>query len=126
MLAHLALEIESPPATYHMGCHLPVLAELFGFHQLLRHSLSSLRKQKRPQRAAIEYRFQLAPPPKSQMLTPGVNSPSYAPWLEQWPCLEAVENNFLRNDFARTKHAGCWYIWYHKHHQKHAICQVMC
>lgn len=51
VLAHLAL------ATYHMGCHLPVLAELFGFHQLLRHSLSSLRKQKDPKEQQLNVGF---------------------------------------------------------------------
>lgn len=36
------------PATYHVGCHLPVFAELFRLHQLLRHSLPSLTNEQGP------------------------------------------------------------------------------
>ena len=41
---------QEDPATHHMGCHLPVFAELFWLHKLLRHSLPSLRKSKSPPR----------------------------------------------------------------------------
>lgn len=94
-----------PSATYHMGCHLPVLAELFRLHQLLRDSFSSLRKQKAP-KSSNESRLQRALSPRRWVFPAGNNSPSYAPWLVQWPCLEAVENinNFVTQSTLGASH----------------------
>lgn len=77
-------------ATHHMGCHLPVFAQLLWLHQLLRHRLPSLRKSKTPNKSISEWRMQRSPFPRgrqppplaSSPLAPRLreDSPSYAPW----------------------------------------------